>query len=433
MEAITAAPSRSRVLLAFRSRDFRLLWTGQAISLLGDMAFLVALGWRTYTLTGSARSLGYVLTLQGVGLLSTLLIGGAFADRYNRRALMLVSDASRFLIVGALTVVNGTGHLGLGILLALAFAHGLATGFFTPALGGLVPLVVEAPGLGSANALIGMARQSALLVGPSIAGVMYGFAGSTVVFGFNAASFLVSFAFVWATRPRTAERAAAEGTLREIRAGVRYVVGDPWLWLTISLFAFVLMFQWAPIQVLTPKLVRSHFELGVGAYGVVYSTLGAGMVAGAVLFAQLNLRRRRGLVSYLVWMANSLLVIVFALSPWYSLALAAQFFRGACIGFATAVWETMLMELVPQHMLSRVISLDWFGSTGLAPIDLVYVFRRPGAVPEHAREAVAAGATALWLQVGIESDEARRIAEEAGLDYVENACTKVVHKLYLAR
>jgi predicted CoA-binding protein len=67
------------------------------------------------------------------------------------------------------------------------------------------------------------------------------------------------------------------------------------------------------------------------------------------------------------------------------------------------------------------------------PIDLVDVFRRPGAVPEHAREAVAAGAKALWLQVGIESDEARRIAEEAGLDYVENACTKVVHKLYLAR
>jgi hypothetical protein len=67
------------------------------------------------------------------------------------------------------------------------------------------------------------------------------------------------------------------------------------------------------------------------------------------------------------------------------------------------------------------------------PIDLVDVFRRPEAVPVHAREAVAAGAGALWLQVGIASEEARRIAEEAGLDYVENACTKVVHKLYLAR
>src|SRR5437870_13197070 len=95
MEAIGAAPTRARVLRAFQSRDFRLLWTGQAVSLLGDMAFLVALGWRTYTLTGSARSLGYVLTLQGVGLLSTVLIGGALAGRYDRRTVMLVSAAVR--------------------------------------------------------------------------------------------------------------------------------------------------------------------------------------------------------------------------------------------------------------------------------------------------------------------------------------------------
>src|SRR5204862_3426644 len=253
----TAAPSRARILQAFRSRDFRLLWTGQTISLLGDTAFLVALGWRTYTLTGSARSLGYVLTLQGVGLLLTVLVGGALADRYDRRKMMLVSDLARFALIGALTIVDGTGHLSIEILLGLAFAEGLATGFFTPALGGFVPLVVEEPGLGSANALIGMARQASLLVGPSVAGLLYGFAGSTVVFAFDAFSFLVSFGFVWATRPRTAERAEAEGTGRDIRAGVRYVAGLPWLWVTVSLFSFVLMLQCAPIQVLPPKLIRS--------------------------------------------------------------------------------------------------------------------------------------------------------------------------------
>src|SRR5437660_6999444 len=333
MEAITAAPSRARVLQALRRGASRLRWTGQAVSLLGDTAFLVALGWRTYTLTGSARSLGYVLTLQGVGLLSTVLIGGALADRYDRRTMMLVSDVSRFGIVGALTVIDGTGHLTLGILLGLAFTEGLATGFFTPALGGLVPLVVEEPRLGSANALIGMARQGSLLVGPSVAGLLYGFAGSTVVFGFNAASYLVSFAFVWATRPRIPERVEAQGTFREIRAGFRYVAGVPWLWLTIALFAFVLMCQWAPIQVLTPKLVRSHFHLGVRAYGLIFSMLGAGMIVGAVSFAQLNPRRHRGLLSYLIWMINSGLVILFALSPWYALSLVASFARGACIGF----------------------------------------------------------------------------------------------------
>src|SRR2546429_2640784 len=111
MEAIPAAPSRARVLQALRSRNFRLLWTGQAVSLLGDTAFLVALGWRTFTLTGSARSLGYVLTLQGIGLLSTVFIGGPLADRYDRRSMMLVSDVARFGLHGAPTGIDGTGHL----------------------------------------------------------------------------------------------------------------------------------------------------------------------------------------------------------------------------------------------------------------------------------------------------------------------------------
>jgi MFS family permease len=398
MEAIATGSSRARFLQAFKSRDFRLLWTGQAISLLGDTAFIVALGWRTFTLTGSARSLAIVLTLQGLGLLSTVLLGGALADRYDRRTLMLVSDAARFGVIGALAVVDASGHLSLGILAGLAFAEGLATGFFTPALGGLVPLVVEQPGLGSANALIGMARQASLLIGPTLAGLMYGFAGSTVVFGFNAFSYLISFGFVFATRPRTAERAESVGTLREIWAGIRYVTQIPWLWVTITLFAFVLMFQWAPIQVLTPKLVRNHFHLSVGAYGVIFSMLGAGMIVGAITFAQMNPRRRRGLISYLIWMVNSLLVVAFALSPWYSVALVVSFLRGICIGYAVAVWETMLMELVPQHMLSRVVSLDWFGAFGLTPFGLLAA----GAVSNYFAPGpiIAGGAVISMCLVG---------------------------------
>src|SRR5438046_1101990 len=89
METIAAPRSRARVLHAFASRDFRLLWTGQTVSLIGDTALLVAVGWRTFTLTGSSRALGYVLAAQGVGLLSTVLVGGALADRYDRRTLML--------------------------------------------------------------------------------------------------------------------------------------------------------------------------------------------------------------------------------------------------------------------------------------------------------------------------------------------------------
>src|SRR5919201_162090 len=110
MEAVTAEPGRLRVFEALRHRDFRLLWSGQAVSLLGDMAFLTALGWKAFTLAGSSR-LGVVLLGLAAGELATLLVGGALADRYERRRMMIVSDVSRFAAVGALAAVDASGHL----------------------------------------------------------------------------------------------------------------------------------------------------------------------------------------------------------------------------------------------------------------------------------------------------------------------------------
>src|SRR5205814_5771598 len=124
-------------------RDFRLLWAGQTVSLVGDGAFLIALGWKTTQVTGRASSLAILLMLQGLALLATLLVGGALADRYPRRLLMIGSDLARCATIGAFAIADATGHLGYPLMLALAFLFGLADGFFYPAFGGIVPLVVE--------------------------------------------------------------------------------------------------------------------------------------------------------------------------------------------------------------------------------------------------------------------------------------------------
>ena len=392
-----------------RNRDFTILWVGETISELGTTMALFVFPLLGYQLTHSTVAAALLTAADLLGMAVMMLPAGILADRYDRRTLMLVSDAARFAVIGALAVVDGTGHLSIGFLVVIALFEGLATGFFTPALGGLIPLVVEEPGLGSANALIGLARNMSYIVGPSVAAVLYGFAGATVVFGFNAVSYLVSFAFVWMTKPRTAERAQAEGTFREIGAGIRYVTGVPWLWVTIGLFAFVLMFQWAPIQVLTPKLVREHFGLGVRAYGLVFTAIGAGMVIGSVLVAQLNLQRRRGLISYLIWILNSMLVIVFALSPWFAVSIAAAFVRGICIGFGVTIWETMLMQLVPQKMLSRVVSLDWFGSLGLTPFGLLLTGAVSGLAAPGTLIALGATISICIISAGLLSRQIRTI------------------------
>jgi len=362
-------PRRIRVFHALRYRDFRLLFAGQTVSLIGDAAFLTALGWRTFTLVGSGR-FGIVLFCQATGLLATLLIGGVLADRVPRRRMMIVSDLARFVAVGALAGVDASGHLDFTLIVVLATLMGLGDGFFYPAFGGMVPLVVEPGAIPSANSLIGVARWGSLLVGPSLAAGLYGATGSATVFAIDAASFLVSAALLRMTRPRAVEAAAGQGTLRELWSGVRYVSRVPWLWVTIVLFSVVLMLQFAPQQVLLPKLIRHHFHLGVGSYGLLTSLLGVGTVIGTLAFGQLQPSRRRGVLSYWIWFVNSLAIAGVALSPWFSVSCLLAVVRGFCIGFAVAIWETMMMELVPAHLLSRVVSLDFFGSFGLMPVGL---------------------------------------------------------------
>ncbi|MGB2954052.1 MAG: MFS transporter [Gaiellaceae bacterium] len=369
MEASSEPFGRARAFHALRHRDFRLLWSGQAVSLIGDAAFLTALAWKTFTLAGSGK-LGVVLSGEGTALLATLLIGGAVADRYERRTMIIVSDVWRCAAVAAIAGLDAAGHLGFWTLLALAAVVGLGDGFFYPAVGGIVPLVVEPPALPSANSLMGVARWGALLIGPSLAAGVYHSAGSASVFALEAGSFLVSAGLMLRARPRPIDTPTGEGTLREIAEGARYVARIPWLWVTISLFGLVLMLQFAPQQVLLPKLVKEHFHRGVGAYGLLTTLLGLGTVIGTLLFGQLQPRRKRGVVSYWIWFLNSIAIAGVVLSPWYSVAGVFAVCRGILIGFGVAVWETMLMELVPQHLLSRVISLDFFGSFGLMPIGL---------------------------------------------------------------
>src|SRR6266508_2777003 len=157
-----AAPRRLKVFDAFRHRDFRLLWTGQVISAIGDAAFFTALAWRAFTLAGSQKT-GIVFVCQGVGLLTTLLIGGALADRLPR-----------CMMIAGLAGIDAAGHLSFPVLAGLALLAGLGDGFFFPAFGGIVPLVVEADALPSANSLIGVSRWGSILVGPSLAALLYG-------------------------------------------------------------------------------------------------------------------------------------------------------------------------------------------------------------------------------------------------------------------
>ena len=404
-----SAPPRLRVLEALRHRDFRLLWVGQTVSQIGDAAFIVALGWRAFTLTGKASSLGIVLMVEALGLVTTLLIGGVLADRYSRRLLLIGSDVARAVIIGGLALADATGHLTFGALVAFVALHGLGSGLFQPAFGGILPLLVEEPSLGSANALVGVSRQAAFVIGPAVAGAIYGLAGSSAIFAVDAASFVVSAAVLAPARPRAFERASSEGLRHELSVGLRYVLGVPWLWITIRTFSIVLMVGFAALQVLLPKLVEQEWHGGVGSYGLLFTLQGIGMVAGSVVLAQTAPARRRGVLIYWLFFINSALGVLIGLSPWYWGAAAVQIGRGFCIGFAITLWDTMLMQLVPQHMLSRVISMDWFGSIGLLPAGLGLWALLSGLAPPGTLIAASSAFCAFLFLLGLADRRIRSV------------------------
>jgi MFS family permease len=370
VDAVGAAPGRFRILDALRERDFRLLFFGQTVSQIGDAAFVVALGWRAFTLTGEASSLGIVLLVDAAAVVATLLVGGVLADRYSRRALLVGSDLARAVVVAGLAAVDATGHLSFGVLIAFVALQGLGSGLFQPAFGGIVPLLVDTAQLGSANALIGISRQAAFVIGPALAGGIYGTAGSAAIFTVDAASFVVSAGLLLRARPRAFEPAPSEGLARGLVAGFRYVASVPWIWITIAMFSLSVMVGYAAFQVLLPKLIEEEWSGGVGAYGLVFALQGVGMVIGSIVLGQVSPTRRRGPLIFGLLALNSTMTVALALSPTLAGAAVLSVARGSCLGFAITLWDTTVMQRVPEQMLARVISMDWFGSLGLLPLGL---------------------------------------------------------------
>ena len=215
---------------------------------------------------------------------------------------------------------------------------------------------------------MGVSRQSAFVVGPALAGSIYSVAGSSAVFGLNAATFLVSTLLLALARPRAFEPEPGEGTFREIVAGARYVASVPWLWIGIAATALVLMVAMAPFQTLLPKFVQQQFGRGVGSYGLLLALQAAGMLVGTVVFGRVDPQRRR-IVQFLGFLAlNDALGATMALVHSFDAAMVLLAARGLLIGYAISLWGTLVLREVPESKLSRVTSLDFFGSTGLLPV-----------------------------------------------------------------
>ncbi len=167
-----APTTRGSVFGVFRLRDFRLLVTGEGVSLLGDQFALIALPWLVLAVTGDPVVLGAVLALQGIPRALFMLVGGAVTDRFSPRSVMMAANVVRLVVVSLLAAVTLAGIVQVWMLYVFALVFGLADGFFFPAQNAIVPQIAGGERLETANAVVQGLEQVSLFVAPVLAGVL---------------------------------------------------------------------------------------------------------------------------------------------------------------------------------------------------------------------------------------------------------------------
>ena len=352
---------------ALREREFRLFFTGQLVSLLGDAVTPFALVWAVLDLTGSARDLGFVIAAKTAPLVIFLLVGGVFADRLPRRGVMLTADLARMAVqaTSAALLLSHTAHIWeLIVLQALA---GTGTAFFNPAATRLTPMTVSPGRLQEANALRGISMASMQFAGPAVAGILIVAAGPGYALAIDAASFGVSAFYLARLHLPPHISLPPQSFARDLLDGWHEFTARTWVWLTVVGVCIGTMMTSVWLVLAAAWIKNGHGGAGAWTAILVVSAVG-GLVAGATA---LRLKPRRPLLlASIAVIPNAAPLILLALKlPWETLVVTALFTGFGNMLFNT-LWETTLQQHIPPEALSRVSAYDWFGSLLGQPIGL---------------------------------------------------------------
>jgi MFS family permease len=358
-------------LEVLEERSFRALFFARALSLLGDGIVPVALAFAVLGIDRSATALGIVLAAQSVPRVALMLVGGVFGDRLPRRTVMLVSDLVRFVSQGLIAVLLITGHAQLWQLAVLGFVYGGAASFFVPASMGLIPQVVSKGRLQEANALVSVTASSFSLLGPVLAGVIVATSGPGWAFAIDAATFLLSAAFL--TRIRNLGVVAPPGSsfLSDLVEGWRVVRSRTWLLVDGILSALGNAIVIAPIFVLGPLVAVRSLD-GARSWAIISAAFGLGAILGGA--AALRLRPERPLL--VGWTLLALFGLPAALLgiPAATLVIAAgALCAGMALNFANTMFETAVQQHIPAGAISRATSFAWVLALLLHPLGLAAV------------------------------------------------------------
>jgi MFS family permease len=402
---------RLRILRPLSVRDFRLLWIGQTVSLLGNGFFTVALAWQTVRLSDSATALSAVLFARWLPQVLLFAVGGAVSDRASRRRVMLVSDLVQGVAAAIVAVMAAAGDLQIWHLVALAAVYGGATAFYLPAATAIVPDIVTKELLVPANSLHSVSRYLiGQLLGPAVAGVIIAAQGTTWAFGADAASFAVSVTTLLLIRTLPKAPSGEGDLVTRIKEGIRYTRAHRWLWIALVVAAIGNLFAYGPLMTLLPLVADQRLDVSASGYGFLLACFGLGAAGAMLVSGQMGAPKRRVTAIYAGWFVADLCLAGIGLTPSLVVAMILYGTLGFCLEYGNVLWVAMLQDLVPAEVLGRVSSLDWMLSVSMIPVAV--------AIAGPAAEAVGLsmvlmagglGAAAItiigWLRPGVRDPE----------------------------
>ena len=342
-----------------RRRELRLLMIGQGVSLLGTAVTLVAIPVQMYELTGSTVAVGLVGATQFVPIVALALLGGALADAFDRRRLMITAELGSLTVIGALFA---NALLPDPQLWVLYVASALLAGFMAilrPPLDALVPRLVERHELPAASALYGAVRNASALGGPALAGVLIATAGFEATYGLDALSFLISLAALWRMRTPPPAPDAEPPSWRGIVEGVRFARSKPELVGTYLIDINAMFF--AMPEALFPAYAERHG--GAAVAGLLYAAPAAGALALSLASGWTRHVVRHGRAVVLAAAGWGAAIVVFGLAGPLWLAVAALAVAGASDAVSAIFRATIWNETVPDRMRGRLAGMEMISYT----------------------------------------------------------------------
>ncbi|MEO0081241.1 MAG: MFS transporter [candidate division WOR-3 bacterium] len=360
--------SLPRTFAALAHRNYRLYWFGNLVSLIGTWIQSIATGWLVLQLSNSAFFVGLNSTLTWLPAWFMSLPGGALADHFNKRNLMIVTQSVLALFALLLAVLTWTRVITIYHLLVISCLSGFVVTMNAPIVQSMIPELVNGKDVLNAVALNSTMFNTARIIGPSIAGVLLTTVGAGACFGINSASFLAVIIPLLFVRLESPARSPNSETMwQRIRQGLGFVAHHPDIRVLIIMVAVFSSFGIIYLP-LMPVFARDVFLSGPKGYGILMSSVGIGAVVGGLTIATISRTRHKGWILTYGTLALALLIFGFSFIRDMHLATVVLVLIGFCQTTVASLSNTLIQTLAPDNVRGRVMSVFTLSFNGMFPL-----------------------------------------------------------------